>query len=154
MENEASNFTTAEDVRETSSFKFLEAEVIVDRHRIHLKHFNKNKEFVLQSKKQKFFRYHHIDSFNPRSQKVGTIIESVIRMSRYSTNVSDLLDSIKLTYAELQTLDYTPRLFADALTKIIRNRSDEPGTWSFLTTYIESLRDSSQQRGRHPPAEG
>ena len=60
-------------------------------------------------------------------------------MSRYSSKISDLLDSIKLTYTELQTLNYPPCLFADALSKILRNRSAEPGAWNFLHDYIDSL---------------
>ena len=139
MENEATNFSNADDVRESTSFKFLEAVIHVDRHQIYLKHFNKNGESISESNTQKFLRYHHFDSFAPRTQKVGAIIETVIRMSRYSSKKSDLLDSIRLLRTELRILHYPASIFRKALLKIGRRPDAEPRQWAFLRSYISSL---------------
>ena len=145
MENEASNFTIAcplaidrtIEVSETSNFKFLEATIFVDRHKIYLKHYNKNRDTLVSEKKQKYFRYHHADSFSPPNQRVGAILETLIRMSRYSSQKSDLVDSIKLSFDEFRTLDYSNHTLIRALNKLLRK---DPREWICVRPLLTTLR--------------
>ena len=82
MENEATNIS--ENNKQTTSnseFTFLGATVIFSKHKITVKHFNKNQKFIEQHNKQKRFRYHHFESFTPNKQRMRSVIETAIRMS-------------------------------------------------------------------------
>jgi len=127
MENEACNYDESNHVTHTSNFVFLEARVHFDGHTIFSKHNNKNEPSIRNENKQKFFRYHHFDSFSSNQQKVGSIIETLVRTSRYTSNVSDLKESTKLCRRELSLLGYPTKFFNRALKKLRRTR---PDTWA------------------------
>ena len=121
-------------VEKTSEFKFLEAEVHVDRHEIYLNHFNKNRNALREEGKQKYFRYHQADSFIPPTQRVGTILETLIRMARYSSKKTDLIRSVKLALEEFLSLHYPKHILARALTKLVRK---DPGQWACVKNTIQ-----------------
>ena len=127
MENEACNYNDSNSVIHTSNFVFLEARVHFDGHTICSKHNNKNELSVREENKQKFFRYHHFDSFASRQQKIGAIIETLVRTSRYTSNFADLKESTRLCRRELSILGYPKPFFNRALKKLRRTR---PEIWA------------------------
>ena len=69
-----------------------------------------------------------MDSYIHNKQKIGVVIEALIRMSRYSTRVRDLQKSCDLTIKELQLLNYTPNIIRKAFTKLI-NHPEKGAFW-------------------------
>ena len=62
---------------------------------------------ILESNKQKRFRYHHFHSYTPINQMMGTIIGTLVRIQCYSSTVTSFIDSINLTIKELYSLSNT-----------------------------------------------
>ena len=136
MENEATNISENRKIKSHSSFPFLEATVEISKHKIIVKHLNKNEEFINKFNKQKRFRYHHFESFTPDKQKMGTIIGTIIRMSRYTTNEPDLVASINLTIRELTLLEYPEKFIKKTLQKIYRKDTKK---WKCLPNIYNKL---------------
>jgi len=67
---------------------------------------------------------------------MGTIIGTIIRMSRYSTSEDDLISSIYLTIKELITLKYTHSFIKKTLIKIYRKN---PTNWEILPKIYNKL---------------
>ena len=61
---------------------------------------------------------HHFDSFTSRHQKIGAIIKTLVRTSRYTSNFSDLKESTKLCQRELSLLGYPKHFFNRAIKKL------------------------------------
>ena len=119
MENEACNFDDSNNVEETNTtFKFLEAHISVNKNKMQISHNNKNETAITKTGTQKHFRYHHHDSYAPKNQKIGAIIESIVRMSRYTDNPKDMDKSIHLLRQELSLLKYPAKYITLALKKI------------------------------------
>ena len=137
MENEATNISqNNKKTTSDSEFNFLEATVIFSKHKITIKHLNKNQQFIEQRNKQKRFRYQHFESFTPNKQKMGTVIETAIRMSRYTSCKSDLIKSIKLTIQELKILLYPTQFIKKTLQKIyIKDKL----LWDFIPNLYRHL---------------
>ena len=125
MENEATNIDELH-VAEKSKFKFLEAMLHFKKHKIVLKHNNKNKSAIKKHNKQKYFRYHHMHSYMHNKQKIGVVIEALIRMARYSTRVRDLQKACDLTIKELQILNYNPKIISQAFRKLTNHPERGP----------------------------
>ena len=123
-------------ILETSEFDFLEATISVSKTEISLKHLNKNKQMILESNKQKRFRYHHYHSYTPTNQMMGTVIGTIVRMHRYSSTVTAFTDSINLTIKELYSLSYPPHFVRKTLSKLFNK---DRCKWATLKNIIRNL---------------
>ena len=66
-----------------------------------------------------------------------TILETLIRMARYSSKKTDLVRSVKLALEEFLSLHYPKHILARALTKLVRK---DPGQWACVKDTIATLR--------------
>ena len=137
MENEATNIIDNHTIEEIATFKFLEATVHIRYHEISVSHWNKNDNTIRNSQRQKRFRYHHFESFTPKTQKMGTIIGTIIRMERYSSHKRDLIKSIHLTIEELMLLSYPMGFIQETLRKIFHSN---PQKWNFIPDILHDER--------------
>ena len=128
MENEASNIDpeTRKIINHTKPFTFLEATIKVHSNKINITHYNKNAEILKTHGSQKHLRYHHANSYTSRNQKVGVLIETLIRTSRYCTSPRGFRTAITTIINEFKLLKYPPRLIRDAFKKASANTNVDP----------------------------
>ena len=108
------------------AFTFLEAYVKIREGKIHLTHYNKNAESITIHNKQKHLRYHHAESYTSRNQKIGVMIETLIRTSRYCTSTEDFKSALKIIITEFKLLHYPSNLILDAFKKASANTNIDP----------------------------
>jgi len=136
MENEASNIKETGEILTSSEFDFLEATISICKSEITLKHLNKNKKMILESNKQKRFRYHHYHSYTPTNQMMGTVIGTIVRIHCYSSNTEEFIKSINLTIRELYSLSYPTNIIRKTLSKLYHKNKTK---WFMLKTIIKNL---------------
>jgi hypothetical protein len=84
--------------------------------------YNKNKESIQTTGKQKYRRFPPFESYTNSTYKQSTAIGNFTRVSEQHTRREDIPESIYWEIKELQSIDYPNKMINAALWKVRRNK--------------------------------
>ena len=115
------------ELEETPNDEYLECKIHVEKHQLHLQHWNKNHEYIVATGQQYYLKQQHYHSYTTDHCKRGALIGTWTRMrDNCNTNVC-LHTAIQQKRLELHTLGY-PRKYVNKTLKYMHGKTKDT-TW-------------------------